>query len=168
MNIDAYKTLTQSPKFTEWITQNPQYKLAHCFFLKDSKAKNDWHFGFIDEKSQELVNFIVHNTKIIQENHTELAKEPNQQVLPLDIKKVTITKEEAEDILLKVVEEQKQGGITTTIFLLQHIPMIGTVWNLTAVTLAWKTLNVKIDAQTGEVKLTSTKSLFDVKKSDKV
>ncbi|MFT4313326.1 MAG: hypothetical protein ACMXYA_02875 [Candidatus Woesearchaeota archaeon] len=167
MNINAYTRLQESQTYTDWKKDNPDFKLAHCFFMKDQKAQKDWHFGFINEKTEELINFIVGN-EITFESHTELAKQPDQHVLPLDIDAVSVTLEEAEKKLLEVVDDENQGGVTTTIFLLQNIPMIGTVWNVTAVTLTWKTLNVKIDAQTGDIKLKGTKSLFDVKKSDDI
>ena len=165
MKIPEYTKLIESKTFTDWKASHPDFKLAHCFFLKDDKAQRDWHFGFIQEKTQVLVNFIVGTDTITMESHTELAKKEDQTVLPLEIEKVTLTKEDTNPIIEEIVHNEKQGGVSTVIYLLQHIPMIGTIWNVTAVTKAYKTLNIKIDAQTGEVKLVSSKSLFDVQKN---
>ena len=159
----AYDVLQKNPEFIEWKAHNSHYSLIHCFFMQDKQFKNEWHFGFYNKDDESIMNFIVSPLGVKKEEHQELAKFEGQEVLPLDMSKVTISRETAEKIIEKTIEEEQQGGASTKIFLLQHIPMIGTVWNVTAVTLTFKSLNVKIDAATGEIKLKSLNSLFDMK-----
>ena len=159
----AFDVLEKNPEFLDWKSQNPHYTLIHCFFMQDKQFKNEWHFGFYNKEDDKIMNFIVSPEGVKKEEHQELAKFDGQEILPLDMSNVSLSREDAEKILEQVIEEEKQGGASTKIFLLQHIPMVGTVWNVTAVTLTFKSLNVKIDAATGEVKLKSLNSLFDMK-----
>lgn len=156
-----YDTLLQDQVYTAW--KSDDYTLAHAFLMKDSQQfEPDWHFGFYNKTKDDMVTFVVSRDTIIKEHHTEMAKKDGALILPLDLTKVGISVDQAMTIVDSIIREDKHMGVKTTMFLLQHIPSIGQVWNITVITLTFKTVNIKIDATTGNILSKNSHNLLDM------
>jgi len=160
---EEYDTLQHNQIYLDWQKEHKDCYLAHIFTMRDSQFEPAWHFGYYDEKQDKITSFIVAGATVTKEEHSDLAKQPDTKVLPLDLSSVKITQERAQQIVDEIIEKGNYGGSKTKVFLLQHIAVVGTVWNVTVVTLTWKTVNVKIDAASGEVKLQSEQNLLDMR-----
>jgi hypothetical protein len=83
------------------------------------------------------------------------------QIRPLDIKKMKIP---LNKILRKIKEFQKEKYskelVNKIIVILQNLQDYGNIWNITYITHSFKTLNIKVNAENGEILHHSIDSLM--------
>lgn len=158
--MQIIETLHKSEIFKS--TQLDGFNLVHLFQMFSQNTQPHWQISYYNKDTKSMITFHM-NEQITVENHTQLATLDEKQILPLHIEEVSISFEKAKQITEEcIAKEHKKLPTTTQIFLLQHIPLIGIVWNITYVTNDFKTINVKIDAKTGEIKLQNVNSLLDM------
>ncbi len=82
----------------------------------------------------------------------EVFKKPDMEVKPIDMEKAKL---KFNEIIAKAEkfkkEEYPKEAISKTIAILQNLQDFGTVWNITFVTDSFKTLNMKINPENGEI-----------------
>lgn len=161
----ALKKLKGSREFKEWDKKNSGNFLSYAFKMLEGNKDSPWQLGFYHEMMDKVTPFIITPDKIEVQEEEEVFKKPDTKVKPVDIEKVKLP---FEKILKKAEEFQKKHysaeSVDKTISILQNIEEYGTVWNITYVTGAFKTLNMKINPENGKVTAHNISSLMDLVK----
>ena len=135
-----------SKEYKEFKKQHPEAYLVHIFQMTGVNIQ----VGYFCKETKKVVTFEI-NDKGIKSEEQQPFQETPHDILKLDLEKVKPSFKDASEIANKVREENYKGEITNKqITILQHLDT-GQVFNITFITAAFKTLNIKIDAETGEV-----------------
>lgn len=163
MNIfEIIKKLEKSDVFASWRAANKKAYLAHAF--KTDEMRDLWEIGYFNPKTNLITVFNVNN-KITRNPDSEVFKEENALVNELNIKKVKINENSAIKSAEKILNENYKGmAAIKTFMILQNLDKIGQVWNITFVTGQFKTINVKIDSDSGICKSHKEISLIEGRK----
>lgn len=154
------KQLEQSKEFKDWWKENTHLFLTHAFIMHDDEGKGDWQFGYYDEKEEKMTSFLADEEETKISPPTEVFKKPGTKINPLDVDKVKIDLKHALETAEKLREkEYLQEGKERTIAILQNLD-VGQVWNITFLTKTHKTLNIKVDSETGKIKEHTLSSLI--------
>jgi len=157
---DIIQRLQASPTFTQ--QDMTGYTLANIYNMLSPQTDGVWQVGYYNAEKEQLRTFHMASTITVQD-HTEMVKAPDHHIMPVDITTVSLSWEQAQAIAQEFVLQTLSVPTTPTqIYILQRLPIVGTVWNVTMVSSDFKTVNVKIDASTGEIKLKSINSLLDM------
>lgn len=139
--------LTRHPLFKEWHEKNKEYFLAHAFVMLDEPNKNTWQIGFYNPEKEKMVTFFVADT-IKKTDEQEVLKSEGA-IKPLMPEKVKLTVEEALKKAEECFKEYKELPIKH-FFIIQHTEGHN-MFNITYFTQSLKTINIKIDSETGEI-----------------
>jgi len=141
----------ESNEFKTFIKKNPHYYLVHVFTMVDSETIGVWQIGYYSKDTDKLVVFESHDDLVYIHPEADALKK-EEYIQPLDLSKLKISKNDANEIYDNTLKENYPNEIKSkTIVLLQNLPEYGQVWNITLVTLALSVINIKIDAETGKV-----------------
>ena len=147
--IDSYQRLQDSESFKDWKKNNSESYLTHAFTMYETNQNNGWQFGYYDKTSDKITTFVMEE---------EIKTMPPAEVLKrddllneLDIQKVEIDLQNALNKASTIQKENYKGQDPMKIVVLLQNLKEGFVWNLTYLTVTFKTLNVKISAQSGDV-----------------
>ena len=154
---EAYKSLPKDVKLSHVFLMLPQEFNPILHNVDDYEIQ----FGFLDSK-QNKITVIKYN----QGDITALpADDPYTQnskikIEPIDLAATEISIKKAFTILGNLIKEEYKGNVPLkTIVVLQKLEGLLT-WNITILRADFKTLNVKINAETGEVISHSLKGLI--------
>lgn len=159
---DSFDRLLDSSEFKEWKKKHDDSYLAFAFVMRDEKTDTDWQFGFYSKKKDKVVAFVVgNNIEVCPEE--EVFKKEKTEVKEISLDNV----KDFEDALNTAKEYQDQyyncDPPSKTISILQKLDN-NVVWNITFLTTTFKTLNIRIDAESGKIIKHELVSLFDYKK----
>ena len=161
---EALKEVQESDKYKQFAEHHTDYYLAHGFTQLDKNGEHakSWSIGFYSPDKDNIVSFTT----------SPLTKLPAEEAFKKDgtIDKLeeegVITTEKAFEVLEKTIHgEYPQEVVNNYIFILQVIDKKAT-FNVTAVTLQFNMITVRIDALTGEVIAHKKRSILDLKKED--
>ncbi|MEM3374282.1 MAG: hypothetical protein QW757_02585 [Candidatus Woesearchaeota archaeon] len=159
----AIELLNNSEIYKKWKKENPKYYLSHAFIMIDPQVKLEWQIGYCNPENNKIITFAISDDEKITEN-PESESLYNKEILKLDINKVKINLDNAlEKAEQKQKEKYKEHFPFKKIVLLQNLE-IGQVWNITYVTRTFKTLNIKIDSETGEIISDELIDLFKIER----
>lgn len=146
---EALKKLETSKEYKDWAKENKDSYLSHAFIMVDPNIKEEWQIGYCDNANEKIITFAI-GEGITKNPDAEPFKDETR-IRELDPKRVKLT---MQDALGKAEDVQKKKYSAHTPFkkivILQNLD-VGQVWNITYVTNTFKTLNIKIDAETGEI-----------------
>lgn len=155
--FDALKQLRADAEFKQWQKANPGFYLVHVFVIIDKPEQHEADhlqeidIGFFNPKDQKMVSFIVRDDVEIKE-HDEIFTEPGSEIDELHEDKLKIKLSEALKKASEIQKEKYKAQLPVKkISILQNLKGFGDCWNITYVTAQFKTLNIKIDAETGKV-----------------
>jgi hypothetical protein len=150
--------LQDSEVYLAWKDNHPDAYLTHAFCMYESKGQVDWQFGFYHKDTDKITTFVMEDM---------IKKMPESEVLkrddmlnPVDMTKVDIDLMTALNVARTLQEEKYKGQSPLKIIVLLQNLREGLVWNITYLTQGFKTLNIKISAETGDVVDSSLKSLI--------
>lgn len=149
--LESIKKIETSPEFEEYKQDNPDAFLVHVFYMLDEANKNSVQVGYYSKAKDRITTFIVEENAITKNPEAEVFKEQETIMNPLNLSAVKLGVDKAIEIAENLQKEKyKEHEPVKEIAILQHLPE-GQVWNITFVTKAFKTLNIKIDSKTGDV-----------------
>jgi len=161
--MDLHATLarlTRHPVFTEWHEKNKAYFLAHAFVMLDEPNKGIWQIGFYNSEKERMVTFIVSPDSVQHTEDQEVLKKEGD-IKPLVVEEIKFSIEEALQKAKQCLEENyKAQTVTKQFFIIQNAEGHH-LFNITYVTRALQTINIKIDAGTGEIFKHSSASLAE-------
>lgn len=131
--------LEESKVFKEFKENNQlAYNSSIC------KIQNNLQIDFYDPNKDMITSFTKKDNEIILQE-SEVFRKEKIKIPELKINKVKITLEEIE----KTISEKYQEIPTKKIFILQQTEF--PIWNITYLTQSLNILNVKINAESGEI-----------------
>ena len=147
----AMKKLEGSRDFKVWRRKNKSNFFSYAFKIPQEMS-SQWQLGFYDRKKDRITTFVVGDSLISIRPAEEIFKKEETKINEIDINKVKVTfdnaLEEADDFQSKNFPNNKS---VKTIAILQNVPALGNIWNITYITETFNTLNMKIDASTGKI-----------------
>ena len=156
----ALKNLENNGNFMKWRSKNQSNYFSYAFKIME-EAREDWHLGFYDKSKDKVTTFVMSGDLIEIRHEEELFKREETSVRAIDLSKIKLT---FDGILAKAREFQKKNfpkdSSIKTIVILQNLAELGNIWNLTFVTQAFNTLNLKIDASYGKILEHNITSIF--------
>jgi hypothetical protein len=167
-DLDIQEIVTRveaSDNFRKFLRDNPDNYLAHLFNMSDNIENNDWQLGYYGKKSDKITVFDMLDNGNISVMPPQDAFKENNYIQPLDMGKIKVSRQQAHDSVVKVLKDNYSAELANKmIMLLQNLPEYGQLWNCTVITATFSVLNVKINAETGELIKHSKESLLGWKK----
>ncbi len=145
--------LEETETFREWKEKNPDAKIVHLFLLLDPGKDTKYDIGFYDPKKKLMTSFVADGEmKDIEISESkEIFTKDTASINPLDMSKVKTSFEQAMETCRKLQQEKyAKHEPLKEVVILQKLEQ-GQVWNITYITKTFQTLNIKVDAETGEV-----------------
>ncbi|MBI2654556.1 hypothetical protein HYX02_07175 [Candidatus Woesearchaeota archaeon] len=160
----ALEKLEESPEFKKWKQKNKDTYLSYAFKIPQ-EMPNEWQLGFYDKKKDKITTFVINGNNIKVRLEEDVFKKESAKVNEISIAKVKLTF----DTAIKKANEFQQKNFPKdrsikTIAILQNLPKLGNIWNITYLTEAFNTLNMKIDAASGKMLEHNIQSVFSFRK----
>ena len=148
----ALKQLDSSSEFKEWNKKNKQSYFSYAFNMSAGKELENWQLGYYDKKKDKVTTFIIKEEGIEVKPEEDVFKKEETEVKEINLEQAKIN---IDDILKKAAEFQKKKYAkelpAKIILILQNLPDLGNLWNVTYVTHAFNTLNMKISSSNGKI-----------------
>lgn len=147
--LDSYQRLQDSESFKDWKKNNSESYLTHAFTMYEKNQNNEWQFGYYCKSIDKITTFVMEDEIKIMPPAEVLKRD--DLLNELDIKKVDIDLQSALNKSNTIQKENYKGQDPMKIIVLLQNLKEGFVWNLTYLTVTFKTLNIKISAISGDV-----------------
>ena len=161
----ALKKLEENSEFKKWHKKNKNTYLSYAFKIPQEMDSDDWQFGFYNKKKDRITTFVVSGDNVNIRPEEEIFKKEETKVNEIQLDKVKLTFDNA---MAKANEFQEKNfpkdKSIKTIVILQNISEFGNIWNVTYVTEAFNTLNMKINASNGRILEHNLSSVFSFRK----
>ncbi|HLG24734.1 MAG TPA: hypothetical protein VI564_07440 [Candidatus Nanoarchaeia archaeon] len=156
--------LEQTSEFKKWKSKNKNSYFSHAFKIPQEMKPEEWQLGFYNPKKDNITTFVVSQNSIEKRPEEEVFKKDESRISGIDFEKVSLDFETVLDAAANFQNKNfpKDKSIKT-IAILQNLPNLGNVWNITYVTQAFNTLNMKIDAKSGNVIEHKLSSIFELR-----
>lgn len=161
----ALKKLEEDSDFKKWKKSNKNTYFSYAFKIPQEMGLNDWQIGFYDKKKDKITTFVIAGDNIKIRPEEEVFKKEEMKVNAIELDKVKLTLDNA----IEKADEFQQKNFPKdksmkTIAILQNIQELGNIWNITYITEAFNTLNMKINASSGKVIEHNISSVFSFRK----
>ncbi|GEM_PF-540040 len=165
---EVLKKLEESKDFKTWHGANPKHYLASAFTVIEGKPV-EWQICFYNKKSDRITAFVISEQGVSHSAESEVFKEPDKKLEKLEEEKI---KAGINDVLKTTEKFQKETypvekPVKIIVVLHKDQELSNIIWNITYLTQTFKTLTVKVDAETGEIKEHTLNSLFSMVKDVK-
>ncbi len=155
---EAIEAVKGSEEYAHWKEANTDGYLSGFFTLMEKDSEGDQLVLFYEPGKDRVISFNASNPSDVREDDVMKA---GKTVLELSLDDVELTMETAMKSAEELYEAEYQQKVSVkTIIILQHLEE-GVLWNITFVTPQFKTVNVRLDAKTGEIKKHEEVSLFE-------
>jgi hypothetical protein len=148
----AIADLEKSKEFEDWKKENKDSYFSYAFNMVKGSDLEDWQLGFYDKKTDKVTTFIIKKQGIEIVPEQDIFKKDETEVKEIDMSEDKFT---VDDILKKAQEFQENNcpkdAPAKIIIILQNLQGFGNIWNITYVTKAFNTLNMKISTSTARV-----------------
>ena len=155
---ESFEYLKSNQEFISFIKENPSLYLASVFTLIDDKPM-EWEFCFYDRKKDRLNPFIISSSGVKRAEESEAFKEPGKKLKKIDEKALKIGLKEIISIAAGFQSEKYPTEKPVKIIVVLHQEE-KPIWNITYLTQTFKTLTVKILAESGEIAGSTIQPLF--------
>lgn len=154
--LDTIHRLRDSAEFSVWAAAHPKAYLAHIFCMVEKEGRF-WQVGFVDDG---LVTVFEMGKEIKQLPADKPFTKPGDTVPKLDESAIKLDLDAALGKASEVQQEKYPAGKPfKTIVILQCIDD-RVVYNITYVTQSFKTLNIRVAAEDGEIVSDNLVSFF--------
>ena len=141
---EKLKQLLDSQEFKSWKESHKDFFLAHAFFMEDGELQ----FGFYNSDTKKMVTFIC-GEKIVHGKEEDVLKS-DKKISELNPDDVKIILDEALEKAKEILKSDYSNQIITKNFvIIQNIET--TIYNITFLAQNFNTVNIKINAKTGDV-----------------
>ena len=161
----SLKKLEESQDFKAWYKKNKSTYFSYAFKIPQEMGSNDWQFGFYNNKKDKIITFVITGDNIKIRPEEDIFKKEDMKVNEIQLDKVKLTFDNA---IGKADEFQQKNfpkdKSIKTIAILQNSQEFGNLWNITYITEAFNTLNMKIDASNGRMLEHNLSSILSFRK----
>ncbi len=158
----ALEKLNKSGEYKDSLKENNNIFFSYALVTIEKNDTSPWQLGFYNKSTDKITTFVIGKDEINVQKEEEVFKKPGMEVKPIGIEKAKLRFNE---IIKKAEkfkkEEYPKEAISKTIAILQNLGEYGTVWNITFVTDSFKTLNMKINPENGEIMHHNLESLMN-------
>jgi uncharacterized membrane protein YkoI len=130
--------------------------LAHAFIMLDDTSLNSWQLGFYHNKK--IITFIIQNDTVTSLPPADMLSS-GSEVQELLVANVSLTVTQALEKADSEKKEKYAAEVIMKTFCIIQVIDARTVYNVTFFTQSFKTINVKIAADTGEIMHSSCEAL---------
>ncbi|MFW6231272.1 MAG: hypothetical protein ACOC32_04605 [Nanoarchaeota archaeon] len=162
--IDLVRHVEQDEQYNTWRKEHPDPFLAHVFLMYDGDKLMDQQVGYFNPNTSKMTSFLVSGEKITLVPEADVFQKPGSGLLPLDIGSVTASFDSVREKAEELLHETYETTASKKIFILQHLQE-GQVWNITFLTATFTTINIRIEANTGDILKNEEINLIDFGKS---
>ncbi|MBW2978446.1 hypothetical protein KY331_06385 [Candidatus Woesearchaeota archaeon] len=157
---EALKELENSKKFKDWQGNSSGVFLSYGFLMVSGDKEDSWKIGYYHKKDDMITSFNV-GEKIEIEPESEVFKRETTKINEIDLKKIKFDIDKAVEIAKRLQEEKYANEKPNKIIVILQKIKIGQIWNITYITQTMKTLNFKINTETGKILEHKLTSLFE-------
>ena len=158
----ALKKLENSQHFKQWKQKNKATYLSYIFKIPQEMQKDDCQMGFYDHKKDKITTFVLSDGAVNMREEEDVFKHDEMDVKEIELGKIKL---DFDSIIFRANEFQQRNfpkdRSIKTIAILQNLPSLGNIWNITYVTETFNTLNMKIDASNGKILEHNLTSVFE-------
>lgn len=138
-------------KFKEWQKEHKDNYLTHLFKMIDNLNIDTWQIGYYNADSNKMTTFVLKGDELKIIPNEEIFQKVKVKVKELIMDNVKIDLEKSLDTAEEHQKKKYAGNESSkTMLVLQNIAG-HIVYNVTFITQAFNTLNIKIDAIDGKV-----------------
>lgn len=146
---EIIKKLEESKEFKDWKKKNKEDYLVHLFNMFDNNSDGIWQIGYTNKDSK-VTSFVMGDEIEIMPDE-KVFQEKKSKIKKLDISKIKISIDEALEKAEEFQKEKYDGNTPLkTMVVVQNIAE-NILYNITYITRAFNTLNMKIDAISGKL-----------------
>ena len=140
-----------SPDFIAWKEKHRDSFLCSFFRIRDGKNDDLLQVDFYNAHDDTMSSFVIeHGVATLRHDNAEVLKKEGEVIQHLNLDHVTIEEHEAlEKVEALCLRTYGQEKIIKFIIILQHKEQPR--WNISVLTHSLHLLNVKLDAQTGNI-----------------
>ena len=161
---EACERVTNTEMFTTWKEENKKAYVCSLFKIIGEGETPGWQVDFYNPTNDTISSFIADDDVEMVGKDSKIFKESNVKISKLDVKKVKIGVHEALNKVSLIKNEKYPNEVPTKkIVILQNVK--GIMWNLSFMTTSFNILNVKINAESGNVIEESLKSLMSFREN---
>ena len=158
--------LEKDHNFNKWKKSKSGSYFSYAFRMLMESEENEWQIGYYDKASDKITTFVVGGS-VEMKPEEEVFKKESMEVLPVDRKKVKMKLNDIVDAAKNFQHKKYPHDMPVKIIaILQNLENLGNVWNLTFVTAAFNTLNMKINAENGKIVEHKLSSILSFKKDE--
>jgi len=157
---ESLKKLESFGEFKKYKKENPKSCLTSFFIMLNEGNKGKWQMDFYNPETHKIVTFVIAED-ITKKPADEIFQKEKGKLEKLDLEKVKIDFKK----MLEIAENSldKECKPTKKIIVLQTIEKKET-WNVSFIAANFQLINMRIDAQTGEITSKNTESLLNFRK----
>lgn len=165
---EAIGKLRKNDKFRQWHEKNKKADLVHAFMMLEPGKETGCDIGFYDPDKKLMTSFLVDkdvdDVEITESK--EIFTKDTQQIKPLEEERLKINFDKALEKATALQQEKyKAHAPVKEVVILQNLNT-GQVWNITFITKNFQTLNMKVDAETGEMLEDKLHEIFSFDKGE--
>lgn len=159
---NAWQTVLDSQKYQDWKQEHQETTFSYAFTTVEKEISKDWQIGFYDKNEDKITTFSILNGEVVDYRTDEVFKQPGSQMLEIELTKVKLSIDEILKLVDEFIKKEYSNEIVNRkIMILQNLPGLGTIWNITLISLTFNSINIKISADTGDIKEHKLSSLKD-------
>ncbi|MCC7574664.1 hypothetical protein KO361_03665 [Candidatus Woesearchaeota archaeon] len=153
--IKEYEKLTQNIEYKKFMRNNKEYYLVHILVPENEQ---ELEIGYYNPRTDKIT--IFKTNPITKQKEEDIFKE-GKTIQQLEIKKIKINYEEATQKTNEILKKEHSAELVNKkIIILQHI--MEPVWNMTFICKSMNIINIRINAETGQIIRNNKASLLDM------
>jgi hypothetical protein len=161
----AIEKVEKHPEFLKWKEKNKDSFLSYVFTVLEENAQSDWQIGYYNKDNDKITTFAFKDNNITIMPDEEVFKKEDTKIVELNIEKVNISLDKALNYADEFQKKEFPNEESVKIIvILQNIPELNTIWNITYITKSFNVLNMKIDADNGKIVKHHISSMMDFRK----
>jgi hypothetical protein len=146
---ESVKELEDNDRFQAWKEECQKAYLCHC--MQTLNEDDALYIGYYNPEDDKITTFAISSLALSKESTDEVFKEPGKTVEKLNIDEVNVNSENAIEYAKKIAKENYPSDLPSKNILILQTINGKQVFNITFVTLAMSTINIKIDSKTKEL-----------------
>ena len=163
---EAINFLENNSKFKEWIKFHKDDYLSYAFKTFMDENEKQWQLGYYSKTDDTLTTFTIDGENVFIREGEEVFKKEETAVKSLNLDELNMTIEKTMDIANKHKDEKYSHETVIKIMaIIQNLPDLGQIWNLTFITQSFNVLNIKIDANDGKILQEKLESIISFKQN---
>jgi len=158
----ALEKLQVSKEFKSWNIKNKDIYFSYALVMPNNLEIVSWQLGYYHKLTDKITTFIVNEKNIELQTEEDIFKKSEMEVRPLDVTKIKISLNKIMEIVGKFQKSEYPNELVNkTIVILQNLADCGNIWNITYIMHSFKTLNIKVNIENGEVISHNLVSIMD-------